>query len=129
MAVKLELSIAAEADLQNLFDYGFDRFGEAAALSYSEGLLEHFTTLTEFPEVYAEDKSPSRPVAWRLTIGMSFYMLLMVKRFLLVVSATIPRTGEKRRPASNFGFKAPAPSLLLFGFCRLRCPRRRARLS
>ena len=57
MAVKLELSIAAEADLQNLFNYGFDRFGETAALSYLEGLLEHFATLTEFPEAYAEDKS------------------------------------------------------------------------
>ena len=61
MTAKVELSIAAVADLQNLFDYGFDRFGEATALSYREGLLEHFATLAEFPEAYAEDKSLNPP--------------------------------------------------------------------
>lgn len=61
MPVKLQLTKAAAADLENLFNYGFDRFGEKAANAYREGLLEHLVNLTHFPEAYPEDDGLAPP--------------------------------------------------------------------
>ncbi|MBU4529692.1 MAG: type II toxin-antitoxin system RelE/ParE family toxin [Hoeflea sp.] len=50
---KLELSAAADRDLEAIYKYGFEHWGEAQADAYFAGLIRHFDKLCENPLLYA----------------------------------------------------------------------------
>ena len=46
------IALQAKQDLQRIYQYGFDRFGEAQADSYFWGFFDCFDKIAEFPELY-----------------------------------------------------------------------------
>jgi len=48
-----ELSKAADADFENIFDFGIDTFGLTQALDYQQGMKKRFEELADQPERYA----------------------------------------------------------------------------
>ena len=46
---KLRLSRDADRDIEKIFDYGVERFGEAVAGKYRDGIKAAFTSLLAFP--------------------------------------------------------------------------------
>jgi len=53
---KIILSEAADADLENIFDYTLDEFGVDQAVSYVSGFDEVFDMISENPEIGRERK-------------------------------------------------------------------------
>ena len=49
--MKYQLSLAAEADIQDIYRYSFDQFGERRADKYVMGLHEEFGHISGFPEI------------------------------------------------------------------------------
>ena len=47
-----KLSDAADQDIENLFEYGINRFGVAQAKHYIEGLILHLQRISEHPLHY-----------------------------------------------------------------------------
>ncbi|NOX44017.1 MAG: type II toxin-antitoxin system RelE/ParE family toxin [Gammaproteobacteria bacterium] len=47
-----ELTKAADADFENIFDFGIDTFGLDQALSYQNSLKQRFAELAEQPKLY-----------------------------------------------------------------------------
>ncbi|RLA40732.1 MAG: type II toxin-antitoxin system RelE/ParE family toxin [Gammaproteobacteria bacterium] len=48
-----ELTQAADADFENIFDFGIDTFGLAQAIDYQQGMQKRFEELADQPERYA----------------------------------------------------------------------------
>lgn len=53
---KIILSKAADADLEDIFDYTFDEFGVDQAVSYVSGFDEAFDMISKNPEIGRERK-------------------------------------------------------------------------
>ena len=49
--LKYVLSEEAEKDIEEIFDFGEDKFGNAQAITYLIGLEEHFEALTKNPDI------------------------------------------------------------------------------
>lgn len=47
-----KLSPQAAEDLEQIIDYGIDRFGVEQTLNYVQKLKQHFATLVEKPKAY-----------------------------------------------------------------------------
>ena len=49
---KYRLTNAADADLEGIFDYGFDRFGHEQAELYFDGLVDRLARLGDAPQLW-----------------------------------------------------------------------------
>ena len=49
--MRVEVSEAANADLDSVYDYGVEHFGEAAAAAYLRRFESAYTLLTEHPRI------------------------------------------------------------------------------
>lgn len=49
----LKLSVAADTDLDTIYEYGFVHWGEKQADKYYNALISHFDQLCENPFLYA----------------------------------------------------------------------------
>lgn len=47
-----KLTLAADEDFEQIFEYGIDNFGLAQALKYQTGLKEQFSFIAEQPKLY-----------------------------------------------------------------------------
>ena len=50
--IRYRLTSAADADLENILDYGVDEFGLEPALDYYDKLTQRFSSLVEQPYLY-----------------------------------------------------------------------------
>ena len=91
----LRLSTMAEADLEEIYEHGFTRWGESQADSYYDGLLAHFDLLCSNPYLFiAVDEI--RPGYRRSVCGVHA-IYYRVAEHAIEVMAIVGRQDARRR--------------------------------
>jgi len=91
----LRLSNVAEADLADVYEYGFKRWGERQADLYYDALLAHFDLLCSNPFLFAavDDIRPG----YRRSVCGSHAVYYRVSAFAVEVMAVIGRQDTSHR--------------------------------